>query len=110
MSSLLGVAVGELIIPTLVFDFGVGIKTAGTASLLISLPTVAVGVISTASWARSRIAPISPERLPRWGRASRPSCHPGERDIVSQTENQHCVLCFHRFYRGGQHQQLLVPT
>src|SRR5215207_7359678 len=45
VSSLLGVAVGELIIPTLVFDFGVGIKTAGTASLLISLPTVAVGVL-----------------------------------------------------------------
>ena len=45
VSSLLGEAGGELIIPTLVFAFGVGIKTAGTASLLISLPTVAVGVL-----------------------------------------------------------------
>ena len=45
ISSLLGVAGGELIIPTLVFAFGAGIKTAGTASLLISLPTVAVGVL-----------------------------------------------------------------
>jgi uncharacterized membrane protein YfcA len=45
VSSLLGVAGGELIIPMLVFVFGAGIKTAGTASLLISLPTVAVGVI-----------------------------------------------------------------
>ncbi len=45
VSSLLGVAGGELIIPTLVFVFGAGIKTAGTASLLISLPTVAVGVL-----------------------------------------------------------------
>jgi uncharacterized protein len=45
ISSLLGVAGGELIIPTLVFGFGAGIKTAGTASLLISLPTVAVGVL-----------------------------------------------------------------
>jgi uncharacterized membrane protein YfcA len=45
VSSLLGVAGGELIIPTLVFGFGAGIKTAGTASLLISLPTVAVGVL-----------------------------------------------------------------
>src|SRR5918998_1251130 len=45
VSSLLGVAGGELIIPTLVFALGVGIKTAGTASLLISLPTVAVGVL-----------------------------------------------------------------
>src|SRR5918993_3616963 len=46
VSSLLGVAGGELIIPTLVFIFGAGIKTAGTASLLISLPTVAVGGFS----------------------------------------------------------------
>jgi uncharacterized protein len=45
VSSLLGVAGGELIIPTLVFAFGADIKTAGTASLLISLPTVAVGVL-----------------------------------------------------------------
>lgn len=36
---------GELIIPTLVFAFGADIKTAGTASLLISLPTVLVGVM-----------------------------------------------------------------
>ncbi len=45
VSSLLGVAGGELIIPTLVFAFGAGIKTSGTASLLISLPPVAVGVL-----------------------------------------------------------------
>jgi uncharacterized membrane protein YfcA len=45
VSSMLGVAGGELIIPTLVFAFGAGIKTAGTASLLISLPTVVVGVL-----------------------------------------------------------------
>lgn len=45
VSSLLGVAGGELIIPTLVFAYGADIKTAGTASLLISLPTVLVGVL-----------------------------------------------------------------
>jgi uncharacterized protein len=44
-SSVLGVAGGELIIPTLVFVYGVGVKTAGTASVIISLPTVAVGII-----------------------------------------------------------------
>ena len=44
VSSLLGVAGGELIIPTLLFAFGADIRAAGTASLLISLPTVAVGV------------------------------------------------------------------
>ena len=43
-SSLLGVAGGELIIPTLVFAYGVDIKTAGTASLLISLPTILTGM------------------------------------------------------------------
>lgn len=44
-SSVLGVAGGELIIPTLVYAFGVDIKLAGTASLLISLPTVVVGIL-----------------------------------------------------------------
>jgi uncharacterized protein len=44
VSSLLGVAGGELIIPVLVLLFAVDIKTAGTASLIISLPTVAVGL------------------------------------------------------------------
>lgn len=44
VSSLLGVAGGELIIPTLIFAFGIDIKIAGTSSLLISLPTVIVGL------------------------------------------------------------------
>src|SRR3954470_1284898 len=37
VSSLLGVAGGEVIIPTLIFAYGPDIKTAGTAGLLISL-------------------------------------------------------------------------
>jgi uncharacterized protein len=49
VSSLLGVAGGELIIPTLVFAYGLDIKTAGSASLMISLPTVTVGLIRYAS-------------------------------------------------------------
>jgi uncharacterized protein len=44
VSSLLGVAGGELIIPIMMFAFGADIKTAGTASLLISVPTVATGI------------------------------------------------------------------
>ena len=44
VSSLLGVAGGELIIPSFVFAFGAPIKVAGTASLLVSLPTVSVGI------------------------------------------------------------------
>lgn len=45
VSSLLGVAGGELIIPTLIFAFGADVKIAGTASLFISLPTIVVGLI-----------------------------------------------------------------
>jgi uncharacterized protein len=45
VSSMLGVAGGELIIPTLIFAYGAEIKLAGTASLLISLPTVLMGVV-----------------------------------------------------------------
>jgi uncharacterized protein len=45
VSSTLGVAGGELIIPTLIFIFGVGVKIAGTASVIISLPIVITGLI-----------------------------------------------------------------
>jgi uncharacterized membrane protein YfcA len=44
ISSLLGVAGGEFIIPILIFIFGAEIKTAGTASVLISIPIVLTGV------------------------------------------------------------------
>lgn len=45
VSSMLGVAGGELIIPTLIFAFGFDVKTAGTASLFISLPTIIAGLL-----------------------------------------------------------------
>lgn len=44
VSRLLGVAGGELIIPTLLFAFGIEVKAAGTASLLISIPTIVAGL------------------------------------------------------------------
>ena len=44
VSSVLGVAGGELLIPTLIFVFGADIKIAGSASILISLGVVAVGL------------------------------------------------------------------
>ena len=44
ISSLLGVAGGEFIIPILIFIFGADIKTAGTVSVLISIPIVLTGV------------------------------------------------------------------
>jgi len=43
VSSLLGVAGGELLIPTLVILFGADIKLAGSLSLAVSLPTMLVG-------------------------------------------------------------------
>lgn len=43
VASLLGVAGGELLIPTLVLLFGVDIKLAGSLSLAVSLPTMMVG-------------------------------------------------------------------
>jgi len=44
ISSMLGVAGGEFIIPTLVLIFGADITTAGTASILISTPLVVTGI------------------------------------------------------------------
>ena len=44
VSSVLGVAGGELLIPTLMFVFGADIKTAGSASILISLVIVTMGL------------------------------------------------------------------
>lgn len=43
VASLLGVAGGELLIPTLVLMFGTDVKLAGSLSLAISLPTMLVG-------------------------------------------------------------------
>ncbi|MER8791825.1 sulfite exporter TauE/SafE family protein [Mesorhizobium sp. M0983] len=43
VASLLGVAGGELLIPTLVLLFGIDIKLAGSMSLAVSLPTMMVG-------------------------------------------------------------------
>jgi uncharacterized membrane protein YfcA len=43
-STFLGVAGGELLIPTLIFLFGADIHTAGSAVLFISIPTVCMGL------------------------------------------------------------------
>jgi uncharacterized protein len=43
VASLLGVAGGELLIPTLILLFGVDVKLAGSLSLAVSLPTILVG-------------------------------------------------------------------
>ncbi len=43
-SSMLGVAGGELIIPTIIMLFAIDIKLAGTLSLAISIPTIIMGL------------------------------------------------------------------
>jgi uncharacterized protein len=43
VASLLGVAGGELLIPTLVLLFGIDVKLAGSLSLAVSLPTMITG-------------------------------------------------------------------
>lgn len=60
VSSLLGVAGGELIIPTLVLLFGQDIKLAGSVSLMISIPTVLVGILRYRS--RPVFRELPPER------------------------------------------------
>ena len=49
VSSALGVAGGEVIIPTLVFGYGIAIKAAGSLSMIISLPTVLTGLMRHAA-------------------------------------------------------------
>ena len=43
IASLLGVAGGELLIPTLILLFGADVRLAGSLSLAVSLPTMIVG-------------------------------------------------------------------
>ena len=43
VASLLGVAGGELLIPTLVLLYGTDVKLAGSVALAVSLPTMLVG-------------------------------------------------------------------
>jgi uncharacterized protein len=52
VAALLGVAGGELLIPTLVLLFGADIKLAGSLSLAVSLPTMIVGF--TPLWCMNR--------------------------------------------------------
>ena len=59
VASLLGVAGGELLIPTLVLLFGADIKLAGSLSLAVSLPTMIVG-FTRYSWDES-FSPSSAE-------------------------------------------------
>ena len=54
ISSVLGIAGGEIIIPTLVLVFGVDINDAGTGSLLVSTAPILVGMIRYGQQGRYR--------------------------------------------------------
>ncbi|MDZ8105890.1 MAG: sulfite exporter TauE/SafE family protein [Nostoc sp. DedQUE12a] len=51
-SSMLGVAGGELIIPTIIIVFAIDIKLAGSLSLAISIPTIVMGLFKYKSQQR----------------------------------------------------------
>ena len=59
-SSLLGVAGGELIIPTILLLYGLDIKIAGSLSLAISIPTILMGL--SRYWAKQCFAEIHAHR------------------------------------------------
>lgn len=59
-SSMLGVAGGELIIPTIILVFAIDIKLAGSLSLAISIPTIMMGLFKYRS--QNRLKEIKPEQ------------------------------------------------
>jgi len=59
-SSMLGVAGGELIIPTIILVFAVEIKLAGSLSLAISIPTIMMGLLKYSS--QNRLKEIDSEQ------------------------------------------------
>ncbi len=59
-SSMLGVAGGELIIPTVILLFSVDIKLAGSLSLAISIPTILMGLFKYRS--QQRLKEVKPEQ------------------------------------------------
>jgi hypothetical protein len=90
VAAIMGVAGGELLIPTIVLLFAVDIKTAGSLSLLVSLPTllVAYGRYSRdGSFAvLGAILPTDEHSPPAWrrsrersGRTAGPPAAPGRR-------------------------------
>jgi len=55
VAALLGVAGGELLVPTLILLFGIDVKLAGSLSLAVSIPTMAVGF---GRYSRDRTFPV----------------------------------------------------
>ncbi|BAY21438.1 hypothetical protein NIES2100_11920 [Calothrix sp. NIES-2100] len=60
-SSMLGVAGGELIIPTIILVFAIDIKLAGSLSLAISIPTIIMGLFKYRS--QQRLQEVKSEQI-----------------------------------------------
>lgn len=57
-ATFLGVAGGEMLIPTLIFAFGAPIRVAGSATLFVSIPTVCMGL-----WRYARLGLLPRRRV-----------------------------------------------
>ena len=82
VAALLGVAGGELLIPTLVLLFGVDIKLAGSLSLAVSLPTM---LTSFARYSRDRSFGVL---RCNWGFALAMALGPGRALFVPRPSSQ----------------------
>ena len=69
VAALMGVAGGELLIPTIVLLYGIDIKVAGSLSLAVSLPTM---LVAFARYSRDQSFAVLVE--------NRPSCSPWQPD------------------------------
>jgi uncharacterized membrane protein YfcA len=72
VAALMGVAGGELLIPTIVLLYGVDLKLAGSLSLAVSLPTMLVASLATAATAASSSCASIAALSSRWRRGLSP--------------------------------------
>ncbi|MGY1666981.1 sulfite exporter TauE/SafE family protein [Geodermatophilus sp. SYSU D00696] len=78
VAALMGVAGGELLVPTIVLPYAVGVKLAGSLSLLVSLPTMLVAFFRTAATGRSRCYATTAGSWSRWRSARWPGRSPAD--------------------------------
>jgi hypothetical protein len=106
VSSVLGVAGGELLIPALVFVFGADIKTAGTASLMISLAIVAMGCGAITRRERCRCAADHSGSLCLYRRIIDRRCHwQPRRRLCARVVPQGAVLIVAAIKTFGKHEE-----
>lgn len=96
VASLLGVAGGELLIPTLILLFGVDLKLAGSLSLAISLPTVLVGF---ARYSRDAASSCCAKTAASWSswRSGRSSAASSAAVCSAWSQHSSCCRCWRPF-------------